>query len=128
MQGNVIDLAVGVVIGASFGKITASLVNNIIMPPVGLLLSDVDFADLKWVLRPAAGNTPAVTMDYGVFINTVVDFLIVAFCIFLVIRVMNKLKFRDTATRNCSECLSTIPAKAVRCAHCASPQKRKAFS
>ncbi|WP_336702906.1 large-conductance mechanosensitive channel protein MscL [Pantoea dispersa] len=91
MRGNVVDLAVGVIIGAAFGKIVSSLVANIIMPPLGLLIGGVDFKQFKWVLKPAEGDIPAVVMEYGNFIQTVFDFIIVAFAIFIAIIVMNKL-------------------------------------
>ncbi|MCW0332856.1 large-conductance mechanosensitive channel protein MscL [Pantoea ananatis] len=91
MRGNVVDLAVGVIIGAAFGKIVSSLVANIIMPPLGLLIGGVDFKSFSWVLKPAAGNAPAVVMEYGVFLQTVFDFIIVAFAIFMAIKLMNKL-------------------------------------
>ena len=91
MRGNVVDLAVGVVIGAAFGKIVSSLVANIIMPPLGLLIGGVDFKQFRWVLKPAEGDVPAVVMEYGNFIQTVYDFVIIAFAIFMAIKVMNKL-------------------------------------
>lgn len=91
MRGNVVDLAVGVIIGAAFGKIVSSLVANIIMPPLGLLIGGVDFKQFKWVLKPAEGATPPVVMEYGVFIQSVFDFIIVAFAIFVAIKLMNKL-------------------------------------
>ncbi|RWR01837.1 large-conductance mechanosensitive channel [[Pantoea] beijingensis] len=91
MRGNVVDLAVGVIIGAAFGKIVSSLVANIIMPPLGLLIGGVDFKQFTWVLKPAAGDVPAVVMEYGVFIQSIFDFLIVAFAIFMAIKLMNKL-------------------------------------
>lgn len=90
MRGNVVDLAVGVIIGAAFGKIVSSLV-AIMMPPLGLLIGGVDFKQFSWVLRPAEGTKPAVVMEYGVFLQSVFDFIIVAFAIFLVIKLMNKL-------------------------------------
>lgn len=91
MRGNVVDLAVGVIIGAAFGKIVSSLVANIIMPPLGLLIGGVDFKSFSWILKPAEGETPAVVMQYGIFLQTVFDFVIVAFAIFMAIKVMNKL-------------------------------------
>ena len=91
MRGTVVDLAVGVIIGAAFGKIVSSLVANIIMPPLGLLIGGVDFKSFSWMLKPAEGTTPAVVMEYGVFIQTVFDFIIVAFAIFIAIKLMNKL-------------------------------------
>ena len=131
MRGNVLDLAVAVIIGAAFGKIVTSLVNDIIMPPIGLLLGQVDFSNLfinlsatpyaKLADAQAAG---APTINYGVFINTVLDFLIVAFVIFLVVRAANKLEHPKPApapaptTKECPYCLSAIPIKATRWAHC----------
>lgn len=91
MRGNVVDLAVGVIIGAAFGKIVSSLVANIIMPPLGLLIGGVDFKQFKWVLKPAEGDIPAVVMEYGNFIQSIFDFVIVAFAIFMAIKLMNKL-------------------------------------
>ncbi|WP_058914314.1 large-conductance mechanosensitive channel protein MscL [Entomohabitans teleogrylli] len=91
MRGNVVDLAVGVIIGAAFGKIVSSLVADIIMPPLGLLIGGVDFKQFSWVLRAAEGDTPAVVMNYGMFIQNIFDFVIVAFAIFLAIKLMNKL-------------------------------------
>ncbi len=91
MRGNVVDLAVGVIIGAAFGKIVSSLVANIIMPPLGLLIGGVDFKQFDWVLKPAAGDAPAVIMQYGIFLQSIFDFVIVAFAIFMAIKLMNKL-------------------------------------
>jgi large conductance mechanosensitive channel len=95
MRGNVVDMAVGIVIGAAFGKIVSSFVNDVLMPPIGLLLGGVDFSDLMITLKAAAGETPAVILKYGVFINTVLDFLIVAFAIFMVIKGMNAMKKKE---------------------------------
>jgi len=92
MRGNVVDMAVGIVIGGAFGKIVSSFVADVLMPPIGLLLGGVDFSDLALTLKEAAGDTAPVLMSYGVFIQTVVDFLIIAFAIFLVIKAMNSLK------------------------------------
>jgi large conductance mechanosensitive channel len=94
VKGNAIDLAVGVVIGAAFSSITNSLVNDIINPPLGLLTGKVDFADKAIVLKEAVGTTPAITLNYGLFINTVINFIIVAFALFIVVREMNKLRDR----------------------------------
>ncbi|ADU70902.1 large-conductance mechanosensitive channel protein MscL [Pantoea sp. At-9b] len=91
MRGNVVDLAVGVIIGAAFGKIVSSLVANIIMPPLGLLIGGVDFKQFKWIIKPAEGTAPAVVMEYGVFIQSIFDFVIVALAIFIAIKLMNKL-------------------------------------
>ncbi len=95
MRGNVVDMAVGIVIGAAFGKIVSSFVSDVLMPPIGLLLGGMDFSQLMVVLREAAGDTPMVAIKYGVFINTVMDFLIVAFAIFLVVKGMNRLKKKE---------------------------------
>ena len=125
-KGNVIDLAVGVVIGAAFGKIVGSFVDDIIMPPIGILMGNVDFADLKFILKEATASTKAVSLNYGVFINNILDFVIVAFCIFLVVKGMNSLKKKEVAapavstTKECKQCLSQIPIKAVKCAFCTS--------
>jgi len=97
MRGNVVDLAVGVVIGAAFGKIVSSVVADVIMPPIGLLLGGVDFGDLKLVMKEAVGETPAVTLNYGSFIQTCVDFLIIAFAIFLLVKLINSLKREEAA-------------------------------
>jgi large conductance mechanosensitive channel len=92
MRGNVLDLAVGVVIGAAFGKIVSSLVGDVIMPPIGVLLGGVDFAQIGWVLKPAVGDKPAVVLGIGKFIQAIVDFLVIAFVIFLVVKVVNRMK------------------------------------
>lgn len=92
LKGNVVDMAVGVIIGGAFGKIVSSLVADVIMPPLGLLLGNVNFTDLAVTLRPAVGETPAVTLNYGTFIQNTVDFLIIALSIFVVIRMLSKLK------------------------------------
>ena len=97
MKGNVVDMAVGIIIGAAFGKIVTSLVNDIIMPPIGLLVGGVDFKDLAYVMKAAVGDTAAVTLSYGNFIQVVFDFLIVAFAIFMMIRLMNSLKRKEVA-------------------------------
>jgi large conductance mechanosensitive channel len=91
MRGNVIDLAVGVVIGGAFGKIVSSLVDNIIMPPIGLLTGGVDFSDLKLVLKAAVGDTPEVAISYGIFINTLIQFVIIGAAIFMVVKAINRL-------------------------------------
>lgn len=92
MRGNVVDLAVGVIIGAAFGKIVSSLVSDIIMPPLGLLIGGVDFKQFTLVLREASGDVPAVVMHYGIFIQNIFDFVIVAFAIFMAIKLMNKMR------------------------------------
>jgi len=131
MRGNVVDMAVGIIIGAAFGKIVSSMVKDMIMPPIGKLMGNVDFSDLFINLSSGTYNSlkeaqdaGAATVNYGVFINTVLDFVIVAFAIFMLIRAMNKLKRKEepapSTTKECPECLSTIPLKAKRCAHCTS--------
>lgn len=97
VKGNVVDMAVGIIIGAAFGKIVSSLVNDVIMPPIGVLIGGVDFSDLGIVLQGAVGDAPAVTLSYGLFIQTVLDFTIVAFAIFMVIKALNKLKRKEEA-------------------------------
>jgi len=132
MRGNVVDMAVGIIIGAAFGKIVSSLVKDIIMPPIGKLMGNVDFSDLfinlssgSYDSLKAAQNAGAATINYGIFINTVIDFVIVAFAIFMLIRAMNQLKRKEEpaapTTKECPECLSTIPLAAKKCAHCTSP-------
>jgi len=96
-QGNMVDMAVGIIIGAAFGKIVSSLVADLIMPPIGLALGGVNFTSLKLVLKEAAGTAPAVTLNYGSFIQTVVDFLIVAFAIFLMVKAVNSMKRKAPA-------------------------------
>lgn len=135
MRGNVLDLAVGIIIGAAFGKIITSLVNDIIMPPVGLLLGKVNFSELYFNLSgqtypslAAAQEAGAPTINYGLFLNSIVDFLIVAFVIFLIVRQVNKLTAKPAApaaptTKECPFCASTIPLKATRCPACTSELK-----
>jgi large conductance mechanosensitive channel len=131
MRGNVLDLAIGVIIGGAFGKIVTSFVNDIIMPPIGLALGKVDFSNLfinlsggKYLTLTDAQNAGAVTLNYGAFLNTVVDFIIVAFVIFLLVRQINKLqKPAEPAPANskeCPFCASAIAIKATRCPHCTS--------
>jgi len=95
MRGNVMDMAVGIVIGGAFGKIVSSFVNDVLMPPIGMLMGGVDFKDLSVVLKEASGDVAAVTLNYGSFIQTVVDFLIIAFAIFMVVKAMNNLKKKE---------------------------------
>jgi large conductance mechanosensitive channel len=127
MRGNVVDMAVGIIIGGAFGKIVSSLVKDVIMPPVGLLLGNVDFSRLAVTLKEKTEAAEAVTINYGLFINTVLDFVIVAFAIFIMIRQMNR--FRKPApaaaptTKDCPFCFSAIPLQATRCPHCTSELK-----
>jgi large conductance mechanosensitive channel len=97
VKGDAVDMAVGLVVGASFSKIVTSLVNDVIMPPIGLLLGGVDFKNLKLTLKAAVESVPAVTLNYGQFINTLIDFLIVSFCIFMVVKGINHLKKKEKA-------------------------------
>jgi len=97
MRGNVIDMAVGIVIGGAFGKIVSSFVNDVLMPPIGILVGGVDFSDLSIVLKEASGDLAAVTLNYGTFIQTVLDFIIIAFAIFMVVKAMNNLKKKEEA-------------------------------
>ena len=132
MKGNVIDLAVGVVIGGAFGKIVSSLVNDLIMPIVGNLIGNADFTDLfysldgtKYASLAAAQEAGAATINYGLFINTVIEFVIIAFSIFLVIRQLAKLKKKEevveeVTTKKCEFCFTEIPMEATRCPHCTS--------
>jgi len=134
MRGNVLDMAIGIIIGAAFGKIITSFVNDVLMPPLGLLLGNVDFASLflnisgtDYPTLAAAKEAGAATINYGIFLNTVLDFLLVAFAVFLLVKQVNRLK-REPApapaaaptTKDCPYCLSAVAIKAVRCPHCTS--------
>ncbi len=140
MRGNVMDMAVGIVIGAAFGGIVKSLVADVLMPPIGLLLGNVDFSNLFLVIKEgttpgpfatvaAANEAGAVTLNYGLFVNTIVNFLIIALAIFFVVRGINNLRRKEEApppeptTKECPLCLSTVPIKATRCGHCTSELK-----
>jgi len=139
MRGNVLDMAVGIIIGAAFGTIVNSLVADVIMPPIGLLLGNVDFSNLFLVLRDgakaagpyaslaAAKAAGAVTINIGVFINTIITFLIVALAVFLLVRNVNKLYKKEEAptAKDCPFCLMSIPIKATRCGHCTADLKTK---
>jgi large conductance mechanosensitive channel len=138
VKGNVLDMAVGIIIGAAFGTIVQSLVKDIIMPPIGFMLGNVDFSNLFFVLKSgteiagpyasvdAAQKAGAVTINYGLFINAIISFLIVAFAVFLIVKMFNKLKREEKVApsapteKNCPYCFSTIPIKAVKCGHCTS--------
>ena len=140
MRGNMVDMAVGIIIGAAFGTIVNSLVADILMPPIGMLLGNIDFANLFAVLKEgkipgpypslaAAKAAGAVSINYGFFLNTVINFLIVAFAVFLLIRSINKLKRQEEAVapaptaKECPYCISAVPIKATRCPHCTSELK-----
>jgi len=137
MRGNVVDMAVGIIIGAAFGAIIKSLVDNVIMPPIGLLLGNVDFSNLFIILKQGATAGPyltvaeakeagAVILGYGIFINTIISFIIVAFSVFIVIKNINRMKRQEEVppaaptTKECPKCLSNIPIKATKCAYCTS--------
>jgi len=139
MRGNVIDMAVGIVIGVAFGGIVNSFVSDIIMPPIGMLLGNVDFSGLFIIMKEgkiagpyesldAAKAAGAVTVNYGMFINTIINFLIIAVAIFVLIRNVNRLKKKEEAvvtptSKECPYCMSVIAIKAVRCPHCTSELK-----
>lgn len=131
MKGNVLDMAIGVIIGGAFGKIVTSLVSDVLMPPLGLVLGKVDFSSLFLNLSgtpqpslAAAKAAGAPTVNYGVFLQTVLDFIIIAFVIFMIVKQVNRLKTpaapAAATTKPCPLCLSTIPIKATKCAHCTS--------
>ena len=137
VKGNVVDMAVGIIIGAAFGAIVKSLVSDMIMPPIGLILGNVDFSNLFLVLKEGAAAAPyaslaeaqkagAVTINYGLFVNAVISFIIVAFAVFMLIRSINRLKRQEEAapaeatTKECPYCYSAIPIKATRCPNCTS--------
>jgi large conductance mechanosensitive channel len=134
LKGNVVDMAVGIIIGAAFGKIVSSLVGDVLMPPIGRLMGNLDFSNLFVALNgqvyeslKAAKDAGAPTINYGLFLNTVIDFIIVAFVIFLLVKQMNRLKKSEPAatpvTRECPYCLSQIALKATRCPACTSEVK-----
>lgn len=141
-RGNVIDLAVGIVIGAAFGAVVGSFVNDIIMPPIGLLLGNVDFANLFSIIKQgttagpyatvaAAKAAGAVTINWGIFINTIINFIIIALAVFLVVKAYNKMQKKPApapagppTTKECPHCFSIIPIKATRCPHCTSELKK----
>ena len=131
LRGNVLDMAIGIIIGAAFGKIITSLVNDVLMPPIGLAIGKIDFSSLfinlsgqSYSTVGAAKAAGAATINYGIFLNTVMDFILVAFAIFLLIRQVNRMKRQPEAapatTKACPHCLSAIALKATRCAHCTS--------
>ncbi|MBL7685579.1 MAG: large conductance mechanosensitive channel protein MscL [Deltaproteobacteria bacterium] len=140
-QGNVMDMAVGIIIGAAFGAIVKTLVDDVIMPPIGLILGKVDFSNLFVLLKEGAKQAApyasladakaagAVTLNYGLFINQVVSFLIVAFVVFMLVKSINRIKAQKPeeaaapTTKDCPQCCSSIPIKAIRCGHCTSELK-----
>lgn len=138
MRGNVVDMAVGIIIGAAFGSIVQSLVADVIMPPIGFVLGNVDFSDLFITIKDGAAlagpyvtladaqKAGAVTINYGMFVNKIISFLIVAFAVFMLVRGMNKLIKKEqppVTTKDCPYCFTAIPLKALRCPHCTSEVK-----
>lgn len=126
LRGNMVDLAIGVIIGAAFGKVVSSLVGDVIMPPIGLVLGGVDFSSLAFTLKAATPTSAAVVIKYGLFINTLIDFTIIAAAIFAVIKVVNRIqppKEVEVTTKPCSECFMLIPKQAKKCGHCCSTLK-----
>ncbi len=129
IRGNVIDMAVGIIIGAAFGKIVSSFVSDVIMPPIGLLIGNVDFSHLAITLKQGLLGGDPVKIKYGVFINTILDFAITSFAIFIVIKQMNRLKRKEETqpavptTKSCPFCQSTVSIKATRCPYCTSELK-----
>jgi large conductance mechanosensitive channel len=134
MRGNVLDMAIGIIIGTAFGKIITSLVNDILMPPIGVLMGKMDFANLfvnispqKYQRLTEAKAAGAATINYGLFLNTIIDFIIVAFVIFLLIRQVNRFKKKEEPaapiTKDCPYCFSAVSVKATRCPHCTSELK-----
>ncbi len=132
LRGNVLDMAIGIIIGAAFGKLVTLFVSDILMPPIGLIVGKVDFSNLyinlsgkEYETLAAAKAAGAATMNYGLFLNALIDFIIVAFAVFLMVRYINRLKRPEPApatpeTKECRFCLSAVPVKAVRCPHCTS--------
>jgi large conductance mechanosensitive channel len=140
IKGNVIDMAVGIIIGAAFGTIVNSLVQDVIMPPIGLLLGNVDFSNIFAVLKQgkvagpyasvaAAKSAGAVTINFGVFVNTIISFILIAFAVFVLVRTINKMRRQEQTpppvpiTKECAYCFSKIPIKATRCPNCTSELK-----
>lgn len=123
LRGNAVDMAVGIIVGGAFGKIVSSLVNDVIMPPIGMLLGKIDFSKLALNLQAKTADHEAVSVKYGLFVNHLIDFTIVAFVIFLLIRQMNRLKkpeVKEVTTKDCPSCFSSIAIKATRCPNCTS--------
>lgn len=120
-RGNVLDMGVGIIIGSAFTKIVNTLVTNILMPPLGVIIGGVDFSQLKIVIKKATKSSDAVTLDYGLFINSLIDFLIIALSVFLLIKIISKLQHKEedsTKNKECPYCTLIISRKATKCPHC----------
>lgn len=123
MRGNVLDLAIGIIIGGAFGKVVSSVVNDVLMPPIGVLIGGVDFSSFGLTLKEAIDKSPAAVLKYGLFLNNVIDFLIVAFAVFLIVKAVNRMQRKPApapapTTKSCPECSMVIPIEAKRCGHC----------
>jgi large conductance mechanosensitive channel len=123
MRGSVLDLAIGIIIGAAFGKVVSSVVNDVLMPPIGGLIGGVDFSTFGLTLREAVDKNPGAVLKYGAFLNNLIDFTIVAFAVFLIVKGVNRMKRTPApvvvpTTKKCPECMMDIPLEAKRCGHC----------
>ncbi len=123
MRGSVLDLAIGIIIGGAFGKVVSSMVSDVLMPPIGVLIGGVDFSAFGLTLKAAVDKTPAAVLKYGVFFNNIIDFTIVAFAVFLIVKAVNRMKRKAEVppaptSKLCPECFMTIPLEAKRCGHC----------
>jgi len=124
MRGNALDLAIGIIIGGAFGKVVSSMVNDVLMPPIGVLIGGVDFSAFGLTLKGAVDSTPASVLKYGLFLNHIIDFTIVAFAVFVIVKAVNRMKRKEAApapaqsTKPCPECMMSIPIEAKRCGYC----------
>jgi large conductance mechanosensitive channel len=126
-RGNVLDLAIGIIIGGAFGKLVSSMVNDVLMPPIGVLIGGVDFSSFGLTLKEAVDKNPGAILKYGVFLNNIIDFTIVAFAVFLIVKAVNKMQRKQApapapaaTTKQCPECSMSIPVAAKRCGYCTS--------
>lgn len=124
IRGNVVDLAVGLIIGGAFTKLVNSLVTDLLMPPLGLLVGSVDLSEQAWVLKGQAGDNPEVMLRYGLFVNNIIDFILMAFAMFIVVKQINRMKRSETppppTSKTCPYCVTVVDAKATRCPNCTS--------
>lgn len=119
MRGNVLDLAIGIIIGAAFGKVVSSMVNDVLMPPIGVLIGGVDFSSFGLTLKEAVDKNPAAVLKHGVFLNHIIDFTIFAFAVFLIVKAVNRMQRKPApSSKKCPECMMDIPLEAKRCGHC----------